>query len=642
VRRPQDEIWPHSRGTIHSLLRSPRCRGVITINSNVAHDALLWDVPVVVLGRNVWPQEGVHKPFLRQVPANWDELQESVRSSTARECRLAYARYLVTNQWTLADARIESRVEALLRSATGQASQARSPAPVAKPTRLAPVVARAEGAASGPIVNVVAEDRGWLFESWKKRFRAVSRSDLEVVVSEKPVGHAAAWIFIRAREARHSPDLSRTVVQIHDSFGPELYRGNGERSHVARCGALCLSHPSQEAVLRSAGISLDRRLWRVQPVGYAPCAQVASEPRREATVAWIGRPGAPGREDPSHTDFFVAAVSRLGRDVQVVLVGERLGELSARLSAMGVSCSVRNTSRYPLERCAQWIREFDCVAITSETDAGPWPLFDALYAGVPVVSRPVGWAKDLLSDGCAGRIVTDPESMGQAIREIVSSRAVRTGPREEALHALQERSIDAWIEANLALARRLIETHEGGGAHTLRADSAVKLDIGCGGKPRAGFTGVDVRPLPGVGVVCNAWELDRHVPPASVSAIYGRHFFEHLTYAQGRAALLAFHKVLRPDGELHLIVPDILYHARQLLHPNPHAPSEHSARWTHREHAIGSLWGWQRGESNELWDVHKAGYDEELLGKTLREAGFTRIRRLPDRPWNLSLTCRRG
>ncbi|HEU4883648.1 MAG TPA: hypothetical protein VFT45_15415, partial [Longimicrobium sp.] len=58
MRRPQDLLWPHARGNVHAMLKSGACRGILTINSNVAHDGLLWDVPAIVLGRNVWPSTG--------------------------------------------------------------------------------------------------------------------------------------------------------------------------------------------------------------------------------------------------------------------------------------------------------------------------------------------------------------------------------------------------------------------------------------------------------------------------------------------------------------------------------------------------------------------------------------------------------
>lgn len=171
------------------------------------------------------------------------------------------------------------------------------------------------------------------------------------------------------------------------------------------------------------------------------------------------------------------------------------------------------------------------------------------------------------------------------------------------------------------------------------AHRPLRLDVGCGARLREGHVGVDVRALPGVKYVCDAWELDRQLEPASVDAIYSRHFFEHLSFAQGELTLRAFRRVLRPQGGLQLIVPDIRYHMKQFLGATPRSVSAANPRWTGRQHALAGFWGWQRDGDRALWDVHKAGYDEDMLAEALKRAGFERVKRQPDRPWNLSLTA---
>ncbi|HHT49394.1 MAG TPA: methyltransferase domain-containing protein [Firmicutes bacterium] len=97
-----------------------------------------------------------------------------------------------------------------------------------------------------------------------------------------------------------------------------------------------------------------------------------------------------------------------------------------------------------------------------------------------------------------------------------------------------------------------------------------KLEFGCGEKLREGYIGVDIRPLPNVKYVCNAWEIVDYVQPESVDAIYSRHFLEHLTYAQLEMTLYSWRRILKPNGTLHIIVPDINYHMRQILYDNYH------------------------------------------------------------------------
>lgn len=171
--------------------------------------------------------------------------------------------------------------------------------------------------------------------------------------------------------------------------------------------------------------------------------------------------------------------------------------------------------------------------------------------------------------------------------------------------------------------------------------SLQKLDFGCGRKkPLPGFVGADIRPFPWVKYVCNAWEIDKHVPPDSISEIYSRHFFEHLTFAQADLTLQAWDRILIPGGMLQIIVPDIEYHIKQFLTPNSLTPSETNPKWTVLEHALAGFWGWQNEGEEKFWDVHKSGYDFRCLEMKLLQHGFSDIRRIDDKPWNLNVICK--
>ena len=162
----------------------------------------------------------------------------------------------------------------------------------------------------------------------------------------------------------------------------------------------------------------------------------------------------------------------------------------------------------------------------------------------------------------------------------------------------------------------------------------LMLDIGCGDTLRDGYLGVDVRPLPHVGIVCAAWEIGQHVAAGTVARIYSRHMLEHLPAARAAQALAAWRTALQPGGALEILVPDLTYHARQLL-DEPDAPSAWNPRHSNRQHAIRSLYGWQAAE----WDLHRWGYTAETLTAALQTAGFRQITRVPDEPWHLHLTA---
>lgn len=438
-RRRQDELWAHGRGNVHQLLKSGRCRGVITINSNVVHDALLWDVPAVVLGENVWPREG-DTPFLTELPANWAELNTQITDVRIRACRRAYAWYLIDNQWDLHDAQNADKVRALLRGVRHE-----------RPQTL-PSVTFIRRPSS--VVNVVAVNKGGFFEELKRDFSRVARGRETVVVSERARRDADAWIFVRTREAAESPDPSRTLVQIHDLYDGGRYARGGERAAVADCAAIALTHPMQLGILTAAGIDAAAKAVVSGPIGAPGGFRPRSALPAMFTVAWIGRPEVHDGRDVRRLDWFIEAVSGLPGPLHVALVGDRLMPAYRLLKRRGVRVTCYGRGRampaYPV-----LFHGFDAVAITSETDAGPQSLFEALAAGVPVISTAVGWAPDFIRSDETGYLVGSISDLREAIVRVRQERATWL-TRSGALHAaVAAHSLDRWVERNLRIATNL-------------------------------------------------------------------------------------------------------------------------------------------------------------------------------------------
>lgn len=463
LRRRHDLLWPQTRGNIHEMLRSGACRGILTLNSNVAHDGLLWDVPAIVLGRNVWPSRGANPPFLTDAPRDWSQLQASVSDPQARACRRAYAQHLIAHQLSLAEAADPQRVNGLLELALRERPMPRTGSVIVRPPprAIATRVAKSQPPAP-PVVNVVAEHKGWLFEHWKQALAATPLPGYRVAASERPLAQADAWIFLRASEAGRAPDPMCSLVQLHDLGDAPLYRSGGVRADVARCGGLMLAHPDQQRVLEQAGIDLSRRRWLMQPVGWSDGAPLSIDRDGPAQVGWVGRPGKclPGTasdHDPSGLSEFIAAVKLARQPLRVVLVGERLDAAARELKRAGIECALWPISRHPLARCAQWIARLDAVVVNGRTDCSPWPLFDALRAGVPVIAPQVGWAPQLLADGERGRLVDDVVAMAQAIDEVVAQRDAWQQRRQHMPPQCPEFGMRAWLDANLRLAAELAQ-----------------------------------------------------------------------------------------------------------------------------------------------------------------------------------------
>ena len=168
----------------------------------------------------------------------------------------------------------------------------------------------------------------------------------------------------------------------------------------------------------------------------------------------------------------------------------------------------------------------------------------------------------------------------------------------------------------------------------------TKLEFGCGGKRlKPGFVGVDVRKCKHVKFVCNSWEIINFVPEGTVTEIYSRHFFEHLTFIQADKTLRAWSQILTSGGTVQIILPDMQYHIEQFLSPDRLMTSEVNPKWTVLEHALAGFWGWQREGQTKIWDIHKSGYDFECLKMKLAKHGFCDIRRITDKAWNLNVIC---
>ena len=92
----------------------------------------------------------------------------------------------------------------------------------------------------------------------------------------------------------------------------------------------------------------------------------------------------------------------------------------------------------------------------------------------------------------------------------------------------------------------------------------MNIEFGGGENPRKKeYTQVDVRKIREDDIVCNAWEVEKHIQPNTVDNIYSRHFFEHLTHTQAQRTLDAWYNICRPGAEITMLVPNMNLHLWQ-------------------------------------------------------------------------------
>ncbi|SRR5579883_299204 len=130
---------------------------------------------------------------------------------------------------------------------------------------------------------------------------------------------------------------------------------------------------------------------------------------------------------------------------------------------------------------------------------------------------------------------------------------------------------------------------------------------------------VDIEPRPEVDVVTNASDLSPFADN-SVDQIYASHVLEHFNYLLDNElnnTLAEWHRVLKPGGYLLISVPDLKTLCWLFLNPNLE-PGD-------RYYLMRVIFG---GQMNP-YDVHRVGFDFDILGLYLYEAGFRQYKQVP-------------
>lgn len=98
------------------------------------------------------------------------------------------------------------------------------------------------------------------------------------------------------------------------------------------------------------------------------------------------------------------------------------------------------------------------------------------------------------------------------------------------------------------------------------ANGGLRLNLGCGNKPRAGFLGVDQGQDTSAEVKMDVLVYLRSLPGHSVAEVYARHVLEHFESTALRELLAQLDRVLMPGGQMHFIVP---HHSNPYYHSDP-------------------------------------------------------------------------
>lgn len=253
---------------------------------------------------------------------------------------------------------------------------------------------------------------------WAQR-QAIAAVGADVVQVNLPVPAAEQYTVLAAVAVPRS----RVVVVEHlpmpvsSAAGRTLKRATSRRlaAHLA------VGSGAAQEVERLCG--LPQGSVRAVPNGVPATQPLSTVPRTTSgpVVGAIGR-----LHHQKGLDVLLRAVAGLP-GVQLVLVGdgperenlERLGRqlgLSDRLTVTGWTGNPRG-----------WLPGFDVMALPSRFEGLPLVLLEAMHAGIPVVSTPVGSVRDALVDGETGLLVPtdDVSALREALRRLLAEPMLR-------------------------------------------------------------------------------------------------------------------------------------------------------------------------------------------------------------------------
>ena len=157
-------------------------------------------------------------------------------------------------------------------------------------------------------------------------------------------------------------------------------------------------------------------------------------------------------------------------------------------------------------------------------------------------------------------------------------------------------------------------------------ETVIRLNIG-GTQKHPEWKILDIEHRPEVDYVGNAANLEQFADH-SLDMIYTSHVLEHFYYQLNDelvTTLKEWYRVLKPSGKLLISVPNLKTLCWLYLNPN--------LTYLDRHHIMRIMFG---GQTNQ-YDVHKVGFDVDILALYLQKAGFNQYQVVPE--FNLFEDC---
>ena len=254
------------------------------------------------------------------------------------------------------------------------------------------------------------------------------------------------------------------VTTVHGFCGGDwknrLFEGLQRRAFRRADAVVVVSRPLQDQLIKSqvpgARIHVVQNAWAEHGAALdrETARRVLGVRSNGFRIGWVGR-----LSEEKAPDVLVDALPHLG-DLPVVvsIVGEgRMREgLRSRLDGLGLNARVQKHGAVP--DAGRLFAAFDVFVLSSRTEGTPIVLFEAMAAGVPIVTTAVGGVPDVVSAGEAILVPSDdPAALAGGIRSVYSDPAAAAERARRAHARLAEFTVPQWVARYDAVYRKLVD-----------------------------------------------------------------------------------------------------------------------------------------------------------------------------------------
>jgi len=254
------------------------------------------------------------------------------------------------------------------------------------------------------------------------------------------------------------------VTTVHGFCGGDwknrLFEGLQRRAFRRADAVVVVSRPLEEQLITSqvpeARIHVVQNAWAEQaPALDREAARRALGVRGNGfRLGWVGR-----LSEEKGADVLVEALPHLADlPLAVSIVGDgRMREgLRSRLEGLGLNAKVERHGAVP--DVGRLFAAFDVFVLSSRTEGTPIVLFEAMAAGVPIVTTAVGGVPDVVSPAEAILVPReDPEALAAGIRAVYSDPAAALERAQRARARLAEFNVPQWVARYDAIYQKLLD-----------------------------------------------------------------------------------------------------------------------------------------------------------------------------------------